>query len=92
MKSLKEDVGSLWACYTWIFSRPVGGCLSLRVKASTPFVEHCFNTNVGLSLHLQWYRSTVPSFTCMAKPPPAKGHNSTYTTNGHISVITVSPG
>lgn len=25
-------------------------------------------------------------------PLPTKGHNTTYTTNGHIRVITVSPG
>lgn len=50
--------------------RSEGVCLNLWVKASSPFVYHCFNTNVGLSLHLQWYRFTVPVFFHMHGPNP----------------------
>lgn len=69
-----------------------GGYLSVWLKASTPFVQHCFSTNVGLSLHLQGYRFTVPLSHAWPSLPQRRGHNSTYTTNGHIRVITVSPG
>lgn len=65
---------------------------------TTAFVQLCFFLHQR-RLVSAFAMVSLP-FTCMHKaspppappPPPTKGHNTTYTTNGHIRVITVSPG